>query len=612
MIPATPEQGQRPDPEDGAHTVPVYWTLRACELLGALIFATALPWSQPFTWFVLVAGFGSWRWWHVTRPQFKALPTARRRLVYRLCVWTSMFLVGSAWYFLYVPGNQVMMVVLAIYLMGSAALVALRVTGDFARTVVAVCLAVLPTSARFFSEGLQGDLLLVLLGVGGVLMTISIVQMSRVQERMLLQQYELRQRAERAATAVAAVGLAKSRFFAAVSHDLRQPVHAIGLYLDPLTKLAQRTHDEPAQHAAEGIRQSWRALDDLLSQVLDLTRMDSGVVTAELQSTEIAPLVRSLVMQHSAAAERAGVRIVALVQPGRFAVADELMLKRVLSNLLDNAIKFSPPERTVAVVLRSGHDDWRLQVRDAGPGIAREEQGKIFEEFVQLGNDARDRRQGLGLGLAISKRFTQLMGGSLSVRSEPGRGCCMTILLPKAQARWLEADSQDDLDCLDMHDNPDVNSDCGPEAASALPEPAPWPSTTAVASATAPPTLDENGLALPALPAQDVLLLEDDYLVANAMSQLLQSWGQRVHVAQTAAQAFEKADRCTLAICDVRLPHGDSGLDVALQLRARGKKVLLLSGETDAALREAAYENQLLLLTKPVSSGQMLLALRSL
>ena len=76
-----------------------------------------------------------------------------------------MFMVGSTWYFLYVPGNQVMMVVPAIYLMGSAALVALRVTGDFARTVVAVCLAVLPTSARFFIEGLQGDLLLVLLGM---------------------------------------------------------------------------------------------------------------------------------------------------------------------------------------------------------------------------------------------------------------------------------------------------------------------------------------------------------------------------------------------------------------------------------------------------------------
>jgi two-component system, sensor histidine kinase len=424
---------------------------------------------------------------------------------------------------------------------------------------------------------------------------------------MLLQQYELRQRAERAATAVAAVGLAKSRFFAAVSHDLRQPVHAIGLYLDPLIKLAQRAHDQPAQHAAEGIRQSWRALDDLLSQVLDLTRLDSGVVTAELQSTEIAPLVRSLVMQHSAAAERASVRIVGLVQLGRFAVADELMLKRVLSNLLDNAIKFSPPERTVAVALRNGADFWRLQVRDAGPGIAMEEQGKIFEEFVQLGNDARDRRQGLGLGLAISKRFTQLMGGSLSVRSAPGRGCCMTIALPKAGAPWppADADIRRDADGFDLHDGPASST-----GATARPASARRPATTGVAAV--PPVSGTAAPALPALPHQDVLLLEDDYLVANAMRQLLQSWGLRVHAVQTATQALARADCCTLAVCDVRLPHGMSGFDVALQLRARGKKVLLLSGETDAALREAAQEKQLLLLTKPVSSEQMLIALQSL
>jgi two-component system, sensor histidine kinase len=318
--------------------------------------------------------------------------------------------------------------------------------------------------------------------------------------------------------------------------------------------------------------------------------------------------VRSLVMQHSAAAERAGVRIVALVQPGRFAVADDLMLKRVLSNLLDNAIKFSPPERTVAVVLRSGHDAWRLQVRDAGPGIALEEQGKIFEEFVQLDNDARDRRQGLGLGLAISRRFTQLMGGSLSVRSAPGRGCCMTMLLPKAEAPQPYVATASDADYLDLHDDPG-SADL---AVLPVPEPAPWPGTAAWASAVSPLASSAAVLAMPGWPEQDVLLLEDDYLVANAMRQLLQSWGQRVHLVQTAAEALAQADGCALAICDVRLPHGASGLDVALQLRARGKKVLLLSGETDAALREAAYEHQLLLLTKPVSSEQMLLALQSL
>lgn len=582
MKPATSQPDQRPDPEDGAHTLAVFWVLRGCELLGALIFTTALPWQQTFTWFALVAGFGSWRWWHVTRPAFQALPTGQRRRIYRRCVWTSMLLVGSAGYFLYVPGNPMMQVVLAIYLMGSAALVALRVTGDFVRTVLAVCLAVLPTSLRFLAEGLQGDLLLLLLGAGGLLMTVSMVQMSRIQERMLLDQYELRERAERAATAVAGVGLAKSRFFAAVSHDLRQPVHAIGLYLDPLIELGQRTGDQRAQHAAEGIRQSWRALDDLLSQVLDLARMDSGVVEADLQATELAPLVRALVMQHSAAAERAGVRIVALVAPGRFALADELMLKRVLSNLLDNAIKFSPPGAPVALTLRSWQGAWRLQVRDAGIGIAPDAQQKIFEEFVQLDNDARDRRRGLGLGLAISRRFTALMGGSLSVRSAPGRGCCMTLMLPKALPRH-----QQDQAALASPADGQAQAQAGP----------PWQSSPADP---------------PDLAAQQVLLLEDDPLVGQAMRQLLQSWGQQVRLVHTAAEALQAGDFGQLAICDVRLPGDASGLEVALQLRERGKKVLLLSGETDPALREAAQAHRLALLTKPVSSTQMLVALREL
>jgi two-component system, sensor histidine kinase len=569
--PATPERDQRPDPEDGAHTAGVFWVLRSGELLGALIFSIALPWWQPFTWFAIVAGFGSWRWWYVTRPHFKALPLARRRQLYRRCVWTSMLLVGSAWYFLYVPASLVMQVVLAIYLLGSAALVAMRVTGDFTRMAVAVCLAVLPTSLRFLVEGLQGEELLVLLGVGGLLMTVSIMQMSRVQERLLIEQYQLRQQAERAADAVASVGLAKSRFFAAVSHDLRQPVHAIGLYLDPLVKLSLRAGDEAAQHAAEGIRQSWRALDDLLAQVLDLTRMDSGAVQAELAPTEVATLVRSLVMQHSAAAERAGVRLVALVPAERYALADELMLKRVLSNLLDNAIKFSPPGRPVLVALRHAKDGWRLQVRDAGVGIAIDAQEKIFEEFVQLDNEARDRRRGLGLGLAISRRFTVLMGGSLSVRSAPNAGCCMTVTLPKAQPVLRGS------------------------AASSLALPA-----QAAPAAEAP------------LAPQAVLLVEDDPLVARAMRQLLQSWGQQVHQVETAEQALQDADLGQLAICDVRLPHGASGLELALTLRARGKKVLLLSGETDSALRDAAQRHQLLLLTKPVSSARLLSALQNL
>ncbi len=576
-------ESQLPDPEDVGYAGSVFWALRACEVLGAAMFATVLPLWQPFTWWALVAGTGSLRTWYLHTARFKARPVQVRRWHYRWSVWLMMLCVGSAAFFLYVPGNLVMYGVLGVYLLGSAALVALRTAGDLLRTAVAVSLVLLPTALRMFAEGFQGNALLSLLGVGGVLMTLSMIFMSRLQERALMQQFELRQRAERAADAVAGVGLAKSRFFAAVSHDLRQPVHAIGLYLDPLTRMARASQDSAAQLAAEGIRQSWRALDDLLSQVLDLTRMDSGALQAQLQSVELAPLVRDLVTQHSAAAERAGVRMVALVQPGRHAAADALMLKRVLSNLLDNAIKFSPPGRPVLVAVRPTHDAWRIQVRDAGIGIAPQEQARVFEEFVQLNNEARDRQRGLGLGLAISRRFVLLMGGAIGVRSATGLGCCMTVTLPRAAA---------------------------PSAA--LPPDEPHHSqgfqiTLGSGAAAAPPLAQQ-----PALPPQDVLLVEDDLLVSAAMRQLLQSWGLNVHHVETASEAMDHAWFGGLAICDVRLPGGASGLDVALALRAGGKKVLLISGETDAGVRGAAQEHGLTLLVKPVSSARLLAALQAL
>ncbi|MDR7096356.1 ATP-binding response regulator [Hydrogenophaga laconesensis] len=580
MSASAPRQEDQPDPEDSAHTVASLWALRACELLCVFMFATALPWQQPALWFSIIAGMGMLRWWHVNRPAFRALPKVRRQRVYRVYMWVLMSFVGSSCWFLYVPGNVPILALLMSYLLGNATLIAVRLTGDVMRTTIALCLAVLPTSLRLIVDGLGGDRLLTLMGIGGILMTVTMVFLSRAQELGVMRQVEQRRRAEAAADTLAALGLAKSRFFAAVSHDLRQPVHAIGLYLAPLASLAERAQDRAALRAIDGIGQSWRALDDLLSQVLDLTRMDSGVVQADLQPTEIAPLVQNLVRQHSAVAEAAGVRLVALVRPGTYALADGLMLVRVVSNLMDNAIKFSPPGGTVLVTLRGASERWRLQVRDTGMGIAVEEQARVFEEFVQMHNEARDRRQGLGLGLAIARRLVLLMNGSLSVRSALGQGTCMTLTLPRAEPP--------------LHTEPEL-----PDGSEAFPGPG------ALLPVVGP-------AALPALAMERVMLVEDDSLVAQATRDQLTAWGLQVLHVATAAEAMERAAFGQVAICDVRLPHAASGLDVALALRAMGQRVLLISGETHAALRDAAARHGLTLLIKPVSGAQLLAALQGL
>ncbi|MFT3777501.1 MAG: hybrid sensor histidine kinase/response regulator [Ottowia sp.] len=555
--------------------LPLYLLTRACELLGALLFMLVLPVWQPLLWFALVAATGTWGFLKVRQPGFKLLPPEQRRARYRRYVWQQAAAVGSAAWLLYVPGNHSMHALLGMYLASAAGLVAMWGVRDVPRTALAVGLTLGPTALRLMTEGVLDQRPMVFLfGACGVILIAIIVYTSALYARHVARELLLREQAERAADAVAETSLAKSRFFAAISHDLRQPVHAIGLYLEPLAQMLARVpEDLDAHRAVSGIRQSWQALDGLLSQVLDLTRMDAGTLRANLAPVELAPVVRAVVMQHSAMAERAGVRVVALTQGRRprIAMTDELMLRRVLSNLLDNAIKFSPPGGCVLIAVRAGAGTWRIQVRDSGPGIPADQQDSVFEEFVQIDNHARNRQQGYGLGLAISRRFARAMLGELTLDSAPGRGSCFTLALPRTHTALMPAAADDD----------------GPP--SELPQEA-----------------------FPALAARDILLVEDDPLVSDAMCQLLEGWGLHVRHAETAADGWRQRAFGEVAICDVRLPDGESGLDLALRLRTLGRQVLLLSGETDTALRTRAAASGLPLLIKPVSSADLRAALAAI
>jgi len=552
---------------------------RLCELLGAMLFLPALPWWKPTLWFVLVASAGTWGFLRVRRPDFKTLSLRQRRGIYRRYLWQSSVAVGSACWLLYVPGNHSLHSLLGVYLVATAGIVAMWGVRDIERTALAVTLILGPTVLRFMVDGvMERRPMVFFLGACGVVMAAMIIYTAAVHAQRIGRESVRRRQAERASDAMADLSVAKSRFFAAVSHDLRQPVHAIGLYLEPLARALGPRPDAEALRALGGIRQSWRALDDLLSQVLDLTQADAGSMQARIAVVDLPPLIRGVVQQHGPMAEEAGVRVVALMREGagRYVHADEIMLRRVLSNLLDNAIKFSTAGRCVAIAVRPGAQACRVQVRDAGPGIAADQQESVFHEFVQIDNQARNRQHGYGLGLAISRRFAELMLGSLALRSEPGRGTCFTLTLPCADAPPTLT--------------PDESEQESPEAAQ-----------------TEPGQLDA-----PPLPARDILLVEDDALVADAMRQLLGLWGQNVRHVETVADAWRLRGFGQLAICDVRLPDGGNGFDLALRLRALGKPVFLLSGETDPELRARAAAAGLPLLTKPLSATRMLALLRTL
>jgi two-component system, sensor histidine kinase len=371
----------------------------------------------------------------------------------------------------------------------------------------------------------------------------------------------LQQQLQQAQAASEAAEQAKARFFAAASHDLRQPAHALGLYMAALRAgpLA------PAQaEIAERMQGSLAALDALFGALLDVSRMDAGAVAPQWDTVALAPLLRRLADEWALQAENRGLRLALHVaDPGALTVTDAVLLERVLRNLLGNAVKYT--ERggvLLACRLRrsaAGEPQHRIEVWDSGPGIAPAEQERVFEEFYQ-GPGAAHRASGdrsLGLGLAIVQRLARLLQLRVTLHSRPGRGSVFMLegLAPAGDA---------------------------PQAA---------------ASAR---------LRMRQLAGLHVAVLEDDPEVRDAMRRLLQRWDCRVVDGGSAAELLQRLPtpaRPDALVADLRLEDGRHGLAEQALLQAAWSQpvpVLWVSGESAHGLPPGAA-----LLTKPVSPARL-------
>jgi signal transduction histidine kinase/CheY-like chemotaxis protein len=353
---------------------------------------------------------------------------------------------------------------------------------------------------------------------------------------------------------------AKSRFLANASHDLRQPAHALGLFTGVLEDTAQtQQHRDLARHIASASR----VLGALLDNLLDISRLDAGIVAVAPRPLALKALLERL----RADTQRiAGLRPIAVTADSDDTVAllDPVLVERALRNLLDNALKFT----TTGQIALSAHarGDWvELQVRDTGCGIAPDQHRLVFEEFYQIGNAERDHRKGLGLGLSIVARLVELMQGSVSVESVPGGGATFTLRLPLRNADAGEA-------------------------------PAPPPQRLTLAG-------------------QRVLVIDDEAMVRTGMRELLSSWGAEVDEADGLAAALSlldgRASGWHVCLCDLRLRDGENGIRTAAALRERqpGLPVILISGDTAPHRIEEAMRSGLRLLHKPVAPAQLATAL---
>jgi signal transduction histidine kinase/CheY-like chemotaxis protein len=356
---------------------------------------------------------------------------------------------------------------------------------------------------------------------------------------------------------LASANAAKSRFLAAASHDLRQPVAAIGLINE---LLHERLQDDAARDLSQRMTQAVISMERLLKSLLDLSRLDSGTIDVRPQRVRLQPLLDAIVSHEAEPARRKGLALRVRSTRG-VAWTDPVLLEQVLRNLIGNAVNHTT-SGGVLVTVRARGQQWLIQVWDTGRGIAPIDQARIFEEFVQLSNPGRDRRQGLGLGLAIAQRAAQLLGHEISLRSNQGRGTCFSLILPRAQV---------------------------------TPPPAPSPTGSADDSWDRVP-IDGH-----------VMLVEDEPAIRESLTYLLESWGMTVSAGPDLAWVRCQPEQdWALLISDHRLPDG-TGREAILHLRRTHTALpaIIISGDTSPEQLAQLAHSGLPVLHKPFRAEKL-------
>jgi PAS domain S-box-containing protein len=347
--------------------------------------------------------------------------------------------------------------------------------------------------------------------------------------------------------------LAKSKFLAAASHDLRQPAQSLSLFT---ALLHSKLKGHPAASVVDHLETSVDALRLLLDGLLDVSRLDAGLVVATPKAFPINALLAPLRAEYEMRAAEKELRLVVL--PSRLWVfSDPVLLETMLRNLIENAIRYTQAG-AILVGCRPRGTKAVLEVRDSGIGMTAEQQENIFEEFYQVGNSERDRRHGLGLGLAIVRRLSQLLGHEIKVKSRAGHGSCFTIRVKRG--------------------TPEQTAPPPPEPAAAT------------------------------CPGMSILVIDDEKIVRSALRMLLESWGCRVRDAASSEEAIQVGGAdCQFILADYRL-KGETGPDAIERLHAAAGRVipaLIITGDTapDCIAEVAAHGYRIL--HKPITAERL-------
>lgn len=416
--------------------------------------------------------------------------------------------------------------------------------------------------------------------VYGALLARLATQLTATLGETIRRRHQVRHLARRLAherKAALRTGDSSARLLATASHDLRQPATSLGL-LSALLK--ERCSDDGLMPLINGIERSASTLNDLLTSLLDLSRLQSGTVTVQREWLSVSELFEGLRQEFEARAREQGLELI--VSPAPLHIeCDRVLITRALRNLLDNALRYT--DRGAVTLSAADESGCVLSVTDTGIGISPEHLDRIFDEHVRLNTAGRPAAAGLGLGLAIVRRIADLISARIVARSDGRRGSRFELILrPEHSAR--------------------ADEPCTPPRRESL--------QTGNRGSGAPAAADHESRRTGAR----LLLVDDDPEVASALSQTLIAMGWQTETAQDARKALARLNSegpWEALITDFHLGDGDDGLALALAARLLQPQLtcLLLSADTSSLIRQRAREHSLAFFTKPVSPKLLIAAL---
>ena len=363
-----------------------------------------------------------------------------------------------------------------------------------------------------------------------------------------------------------AANLGKTRFIAAASHDILQPLNAARLFTSSLVERHDRGADGD-DRLVNNLDASLEAVEEILTALLDISRLDAGATKPEIGSFAVGELLQALAVEMAPAASNRGVKLTVL--PSSLVVrSDRKLLRRIVQNLMSNAVKFAPG-RCVLVGCRRRGDQLRIEVHDTGCGIPGDKLQSIFLEFERLGQDG-GKAPGLGLGLSIVERIARMLDHPLEVRSELGRGSVFALTAPL--------------------------------------------SSGAAAVESQPP---RSAMGAGELAGTTVLVVDNEHAILEGMRALLDHWRMRVVTARDAAEAaaaLASSPSIGIIVADYHLERED-GLVVIERLRAqagRAVPAILITADRSHAVQERAAARGVLYMRKPVRSAALRAALSHL